>query len=81
MTDFDVVKLHCLALEILNEIADLPANSAPEIATVSFDEASLKDFRPLHELSAGWRKAAFQRKRYERPTEPRTWCGRPTHRA
>ncbi|MGX1322553.1 hypothetical protein AB7M17_006006 [Bradyrhizobium sp. USDA 377] len=21
------------------------------------------------------------RKRYERPTEPRTWCGRPTHRA
>ncbi|MHC2395046.1 putative transposase [Bradyrhizobium liaoningense] len=20
-------------------------------------------------------------KRYERPTEPRTWCGRPTHRA
>ncbi|MHC2630924.1 transposase [Bradyrhizobium liaoningense] len=23
----------------------------------------------------------FNRKRYERPTEPRTWCGRPTHRA
>ncbi|WLB92736.1 hypothetical protein [Bradyrhizobium liaoningense] len=22
-----------------------------------------------------------KRKRYERPTEPRTWCGRPTHRA
>ncbi|MGX1317686.1 hypothetical protein AB7M17_001139 [Bradyrhizobium sp. USDA 377] len=24
---------------------------------------------------------AFYCKRYERPTEPRTWCGRPTHRA
>ncbi|GLR97768.1 hypothetical protein GCM10007858_54100 [Bradyrhizobium liaoningense] len=24
---------------------------------------------------------AVERKRYERPTEPRTWCGRPTHRA
>ncbi|MHC2384980.1 transposase InsO family protein [Bradyrhizobium liaoningense] len=28
-------------------------------------------------------EAAFcvEGKRYERPTEPRTWCGRPTHRA
>ncbi|MHC2780188.1 putative membrane protein [Bradyrhizobium liaoningense] len=25
--------------------------------------------------------AAADCKRYERPTEPRTWCGRPTHRA
>ncbi|MGC0389705.1 hypothetical protein [Bradyrhizobium sp. USDA 241] len=24
---------------------------------------------------------AIESKRYERPTEPRTWCGRPTHRA
>ncbi|WLB91336.1 transposase [Bradyrhizobium japonicum USDA 135] len=24
---------------------------------------------------------AIEGKRYERPTEPRTWCGRPTHRA
>ncbi|MHC2385464.1 hypothetical protein ACVMHZ_007468 [Bradyrhizobium liaoningense] len=42
---------------------------------------------PLHALKETNRKRGpswesyFVGKRYERPTEPRTWCGRPTHRA
>ncbi|EJN16312.1 hypothetical protein PMI42_00147 [Bradyrhizobium sp. YR681] len=61
MKAFAVVKLHCLALEILNEVRDFPAVLAPDTASNPFDEASLKEFRPLHELSAGLREAKFQR--------------------
>jgi hypothetical protein len=61
MRDFDVVKLHCLAIEILGQIVDLPAVAAPDIASDPADETSLTEFRPVHELSAGPRKAKFQR--------------------
>lgn len=61
MTDFDVVKLHCLALEILSEVCDLPVVLAPDIASDPIDETPLKEFHPLHKLSAGLREAKFQR--------------------
>jgi len=61
MKDFDVVKLHCLALEILSQISDLPVVQAPDTANDPIDEASLKDFRPVHKLSAGMREAKYQR--------------------
>ncbi|WP_315806370.1 MULTISPECIES: hypothetical protein [unclassified Bradyrhizobium] len=61
MKSFDVVRLHCLALEILSEIRDLPAVSAPDIAGDPVDEVSLKELRPVHQLSAGPREARFQR--------------------
>ncbi len=38
--------------------------------------AAVKGDKTLAELAQ-----LFDGKRYERPTEPRTWCGRPTHRA
>lgn len=61
MREFDFVKLHCLALEILSQIGDLPAVAAPDIANDPIDEAKLKEFRPIHELSAGLREAKYQR--------------------
>ena len=61
MKAFAVVKLHCLAFEILKEVCELPAVLAPDAESDPVDEASLKDFRPLHELSAGPREAKFQR--------------------
>jgi hypothetical protein len=59
MRDFDTIKLHCLALEIFDEVGELPAVPAPEIASEPFDEASLRQFRPVHQLSAGMRGAKF----------------------
>jgi hypothetical protein len=61
MRSFDVVRLHCQAIEILDEILELPAVPAPDLAINPTDEALLRDFRPLHHLSAGLREAKFQR--------------------
>jgi hypothetical protein len=61
MKDFDLVKLHCLALEILNEVRDLPVVLAPDTASDPTDEALLKEFRPVHKLSTGMREAKYQR--------------------
>lgn len=43
--------------------------------------AVARSFRSEHEGCAAERVETKHRKRYERPTEPRIWCGRPTHRA
>lgn len=61
MRHFAIVKLHCLALEILSEISEFPAAPAPDIANDLSDEAILQNFRPFHELSAGPREARFHR--------------------
>lgn len=61
MRDFVTVTLHCLALEILKEVCELPAVLAPDAESDPVDEAALREFRPLHELSAGPREARFQR--------------------
>jgi hypothetical protein len=61
MRSFDVVRLHCLALEILSQVGDLPVVRAPDIASDPIDEATLKEFRPVHKLSAGMREAKYQR--------------------
>ena len=61
MKDFEVLRLHCMALGILGQV-NLPTEGSHRTVTIDHgDEALMKAFRPIHEVSAGTREAKCQR--------------------